>query len=450
MRLIWQHVSSFALSNWILLSMVTIVSVLIVGVYSLGNLTYVSLMIPFFIYYTQAQVLQKQQSIKYKLSLPETRSLNLLLISLEFLVLSLPQIITLQIFYYTIPSHSLLNPNRYYFFLYSLGGFWIYSLYLTGQWINQSRREIIINKWEVFISNIYTLISSIFKISLVVLYFRMLDNFVKTYDLPDWSSKVLMIISFIIFSVFIHWENIKVSMKEELSVFYWKRQGIILGLIFFLVLGSVFTYYQITEKKILFSDKTYNLIQEQKWDEAKEIIGRTNDLNSIIEKGWNLQSILVLYGNVELLKFAETKGLNFDSSFIVNYPKDKYFHKMNPLLLAVESDVQEMINYVAQKVGNVNLNHEEDLYNALHLSAFKCNLESMETLIKLGVNQNHQDNNGKTPLMVAFDRRCKIGVHFLISQKPNIEIKDKTGKSFKEYVIKDKNIVYLIRKNYVQ
>ena len=109
MTLIKNHITSFIMSNWILLSMVTIVSVLIVGVYSLGNLAYVSLMIPFFIYYTQAQVLQKQQSIKYKMSLPETRSMILYLISLEFLVLSIPQIITLQIFYATIPKHSLLN-----------------------------------------------------------------------------------------------------------------------------------------------------------------------------------------------------------------------------------------------------------------------------------------------------------------------------------------------------
>ncbi|MFZ8932543.1 MAG: ankyrin repeat domain-containing protein [Bacteriovoracaceae bacterium] len=450
MKLIWQHISSFALSNWILLSMVTIVSVLIVGVYSLGNLTYVSLMIPFFIYYTQAQVLQKQQSIKYKLSLPETRSLNLLLIGLEFLVLSLPQIITLQIFYHTIPAHSLLNPNRYYFLIYSIGGFWIYSLYLTGQWINQSRREIIINKWEVFISNIYTLISSIFKISLVVLYFRILDNFVKTYELPDWSSKFLMVLSFIIFSVFIHWENIKISMKEELSVFYWKRQGVILGLIFFLVLGSVFTYYQITEKKILFSNKTYNFIQEKKWKQAKELIDQTEDLNAVMEKGWNLQSILILYGNVELLEFAQQKGLVFNPNFIVEYPKDKYFHKMDSFLLSVESGVQEMIKYIARKTKDINRTHEVDLYNALHLSAFKCSLESMETLIGLGVNQNHQDNNGKTPLMVAYDRNCEMGVLFLISQKPNIEVKDNNGKTFKEYVVKDKNIGYLIRKNYAR
>ncbi len=446
MKLIWQHVRSFAVSNWILLSMVTIVSILIVGVYSLGNLTYVSLMIPFFIYYTQAQVLQKQQSIKYKLSLPETRSLNLLLIALEFLVLSIPQIITLQIFYNTIPEHKLLNPNRYYFLVYSIGGFWIYSLYLTGQWMNQSRREIIINKWEVFISNIYTLISSIFKISLVVVYFRMLDRFVKMLELPMWSAKILMILSFIMFSVFIHFENVKISKKEELSVFYWKRQGVILGLIFFLVVGSVFTYYQMSEKKILFSNQLYNKIQEARFEEARGVIQNAPDLNSISEKGWNLQSVLILYGDTKLLNFAIENGLRFDPNYRIDYPKDRYFHEMDPFLLAVESGSSEMILWVSKKIKDINKGHYTDQYNALHLAAYKCNLEIMETLIDLGVDGNHQDVNGKTPLMVSHERGCKEGIVFLLKHKPQIQIKDNNGKTFLDYIGKDINISYLIKK----
>ena len=102
MNLTLHHIKCFTKSNWILLSMVTIVSVFIVGVYSLSKLTYLSVMIPFFIYYTQVQVLQKQQSIKYKLGLPETRTKLLSFIGLEFLILALPQVITLQVFYHTL------------------------------------------------------------------------------------------------------------------------------------------------------------------------------------------------------------------------------------------------------------------------------------------------------------------------------------------------------------
>lgn len=60
----------------------------------------------------------------------------------------------------------------------------------------------------------------------------------------------------------------------------------------------------------------------------------------------------------------------------------------------------------------------------LHAAAFVNKPKALEKLIKLGLNLNKQDEEGKTALIIAATRKSKQAIKMLIEHGADQEIKD--------------------------
>lgn len=449
MNLTLHHLLSFTKSNWILLLMVTIVSLLIVGIYSLGQMSYLSVMVPFFIYYTQVQVLQKQQSLKYKLSLPESRQVVFFFISLEFLILAIPQIITLQVFYHTLPNHAFYNPDRATFLLYTILGFFTYSIYLTGQWIDSTRREITIKKWEVFISNIYIIASSLIKLTFTISLFRFAYYILDKNDLVHFYSRPIVTTIFLLLCYFLHSQNIKLYLKEELSSFMWKRQGFTLGVIFIFCMISIPYYYYYKIKKVGVETPLFEAILEKDYLKAKDLLSKVEDrdLERLEDHGWNLQNISIISGQTKFLKYLLDRGLNLNQ-MVVKSPMDPLHHQIGPFQLALLSGSQRMVEFLTYHLKSwENEKNIETGDYPLHMAVRMCRLDFIDTIVKELKEPLKLNRNGKTPLMLAIDTNCLIAINSLLPLEIDLKIADIEGISIEDRINKGgENLKYLFRK----
>lgn len=159
--------------------------------------------------------------------------------------------------------------------------------------------------------------------------------------------------------------------------------------------------------------------------------------------------VAIREGNVEMVKFLESKGATFDGIIIskINYEKG-----YDAFLLAIDSGKTEMLDYMISKKGDVNSIRPSVGYTPIHFAALNCRSEMVDHLIKAGAEINIVNDKGETPLMVASKMNCfsvavslkEAGADFNLKNKKAQTALDLTKVDNRKY---SKEFKYFLEKN---
>lgn len=142
-----------------------------------------------------------------------------------------------------------------------------------------------------------------------------------------------------------------------------------------------------------------------------------------------LQSILgiaVKNGNIEIIKYLLSMGADVNLSGKITY--------QSPVLMeAIIIESLPIVKLLVEAGTDINYIFE-DGKSYLHFSSVTP--EIIEYLVDKGLNINHVDINGQTPLMVHVIKRIKINVIKLLELGANRDIVDLRGLTAKDYARK--------------
>jgi ankyrin repeat protein len=134
--------------------------------------------------------------------------------------------------------------------------------------------------------------------------------------------------------------------------------------------------------------------------------------------------------------FVTTSFLNYLLDYGANINvKNKYGQTI--LMKACETSNIDLIDYLLEK-NEIDINSHDDKHmNALHYAVYNLNYEIISKLLKKGIDINHQDIYGWTPLMILLlntpnqfliqSEQNKIRadcIYIMLNHKPNISLKN--------------------------
>lgn len=174
--------------------------------------------------------------------------------------------------------------------------------------------------------------------------------------------------------------------------------------------------------------------------------GDIETVKYLIESGLNVNDVTlnnesnlhfaVQSGNIELIDFYLEKGLKFE-----NYDKETFIY------FAILSNNIKVFEYLTDK--GINLSFEK---NYLHDAVYFNKPNTIKYLIDNNYSLLKKDENGKTPLLIAFQTLDLMQIQeFLLKEKVNInDLKDNYGFTCFHYAVLSGNfdkIKYLIKNN---
>lgn len=257
-----------------------------------------------------------------------------------------------------------------------------------------------------------------------------IDVITSWWSVPLWGPLII----YMYFITLKIWNNEKLSYKLR----EWRpvrEYSTIAVSAFLLGIGIINTDFKTPSA---YQGDLNKLVFQKNMTELNKKLGQVADLNFKNEYGFTPMLVAINEGNVEMVKFLESKGLSFQGTLTKKHVNVGY----DSLMLAVNSGKVEMVDYLVQKKFNFNLlNKEAGLY-PIHLAASKCDSKMVDHLLQAGAEVNSLNSKGETPLIVATKKNCLAVAFTLKEAGANFDIKDKSAKVALDHYPKDNKNYY--------
>jgi len=231
---------------------------------------------------------------------------------------------------------------------------------------------------------------------------------------------LIVIILCVYFETIKVWNNEKPSYKS--NIYNPKKEySLIAGslvVLFILFLNIDFKtpiYYRGSLQKAVYQ-KNYSFLE-------KELKNKSN-IHNTNQYGMTPMLVAVREGNIEMVKYLENRGANFEGFA----GKKKGKERLNAILLAIDSKNVLMLKYIFNKQRNDRSYYEKLGFTPIHYAALICQPRMVDYLVQNDSGVDVLNKVGETPLLVASRAGCLSVAVTLKEHGASFDITDKKGK----------------------
>ena len=236
-------------------------------------------------------------------------------------------------------------------------------------------------------------------------------------------------------SLFQTWQDEKLSYKDA----EWipkKEYGLTFLYAFPLV---VLLFFSFSNTALMFKNDLYTSIEENDFHQVEYLLSAGNDINMPNSVGFTPMMVALKAGNLEMVKFLESKGANYEGMIT---KKTHERHGFDSILYAIYGGNIEVLKHIEGKVPSMNKINKETGYYPIHLAAAVCKPQIVDFLIEKGADVEALNNDNETPAMVAARQKCFPAIVSLKEAGANLAVIQKMNlKNLNE------DIAYFVRKN---
>lgn len=233
------------------------------------------------------------------------------------------------------------------------------------------------------------------------------------------------------------WINEKAIYKKPVSWNPFKEWSIIATCS---VAMTVFYIQMDAEKPSFYNGNEFGeLIQKKNYKQVSLLAKKSSSIMKANEYGFTPMLMAIHSGDLKMVKLLESLGANFDGhlqSWVKNH------ENYDSLMLAVDSDDMDTIDYILKKKFDLNKMNLEIGYLPIHYAVARCKPKLVDHLISLGADVNVLNANGETPALVAARSKCLGAIVTLHENGANLMIADNKGQRVNDYLEKDKSNSY--------
>lgn len=260
-----------------------------------------------------------------------------------------------------------------------------------------------------------------------------------------WSVPILLgTIVVLYFSTLKVWINEKLSYRPNT----WnpkKEYSLITASTISIALAFYFVDFKTPD---LYEGDIHKLVFQKKVKDIETELKAGVNPNSTNRFGMTPILVAIKEGNIDLVKFLESKGAIFEGA--VTNKKSK-FYGFDALLFAVTNKDTKILEYLLTKNFKINsMNQVAGLY-PLHYAAATCNSRMVDALIQNGAQVNVLNDKGETPLIVSARMKCFAAAVALKEAGASFELADSKGKKAIDLIKGDSNYLqefrYFLEKN---
>jgi ankyrin repeat protein len=249
-----------------------------------------------------------------------------------------------------------------------------------------------------------------------------------------WLVPILLVFNILFYQKTLRvWNNEKLSYKQ----LNWNPKKEYSILFVCTLLFAIGVYNSDFKTSSMYQGETQKLVYKKDYQSLKVKLNSEN-INNKNKYGFTPMFVALHEGNVEMVKFLENKGANFDG--VINYKKS---HKgYDAYMLAVDSNNSEVLDYMIAKKFVVNINQKNAGFAPIHLASAHCNSKLVDQLIKAGADINNVNDHGETPLIVATRVHCFSVAVTLKEAGADFNLKNKKSQTALDLITSEKNSNY--------
>lgn len=186
-----------------------------------------------------------------------------------------------------------------------------------------------------------------------------------------------------------------------------------------------------------YKDNKLNVaVYKKDYKEIENLLAENYDIHKANKHGFNPMFVAIHEGNLEMIKFLEKHGANFNGSL----KKSTGVHNgYNALLVAIDSKNLPTLKYVSSRGYDLNSEVIASGINPIQLAAKLCTPELIDFLVEKGADVNAINKEGQTAMHFAIKHNCMTGTMALRDQGASFNIADKNGKKASDLLGKNSN-----------
>ncbi|MGZ3790609.1 MAG: ankyrin repeat domain-containing protein, partial [Bacteriovorax sp.] len=253
----------------------------------------------------------------------------------------------------------------------------------------------------------------------------LIDAFKRTLDLAtSWWSVPMLIAG----NIFIYKKTLRLWINEKLSYRpnVWnpkKEYSQILSSVCLLAVAFYATDFSTPD---IYYGKVNTLVYKKNYKELEKALTEDGPSKWSNIYGMNPMLVAVNEGNLEMIKFLESKGLSFNGR--ITSKKNKYYG-FDAFMFAVNSGKGNVVEYLLSKNFKNNVYNELSGFYPIHYAASTCKPQMIDVLVKNGADINVLNDKGETPLIVATQVMCFSSIVTLNEAGARFDLADKSGKT---------------------
>lgn len=199
----------------------------------------------------------------------------------------------------------------------------------------------------------------------------------------------------------------------------------------------------------IYYGKVNTLVYNKKYLELEKALALEDNSKLTNIYGMNPMLVALNEGNLEMVKFLESKKLSFAGRIT---DKKNQYYGFDALMFSVNSGKKDVVEYLFSKNIKNNVLNDVSGFYPIHYASYRCKPQMVDVLIKNGADINVLNDKGQTPLIVASRAKCYPAVVTLTEAGAHFEIADKSGKTALDHLkgIKEKyadDLKYYIEKH---
>lgn len=252
------------------------------------------------------------------------------------------------------------------------------------------------------------------------LFSSLLDYFIIIIH-TKWLGVVILICTLLNY-----YRITKLSTNENLSYkkpLNFKREAFYIGAS---VVYSIACFCYVTYSvPPLLRGELQSAVYKQNYKDIQKFLSEGKDINKPNLYGVTPMMIALDRGDLNLVKFLEEKGANYNGE--IN-KKDDILNGFDARLFAVASNNVKLLEYIKEKVPSFNKSNSLKTLHPIHVAARNCEAKVVDFLIANGVDIEVRTKNGLTPVVIAARNNCFESVISLKEAGALFDIKDAKGK----------------------
>lgn len=383
---------------------------------------------------------KKDFSLKYFVGLPVSRDHLIIALIIGRSIYFIPSILVLSIFYSSLPKHEWLNLNYPLFVITFCIAVSIYNATQVLGDIESPRIESVPGRLDSFLMFFKKIVNNyIFGGLILILGFTILKMLITALGMNFLANQYLVVIygaTVLLLSVY---RCHHVFINEELTYWSWKKDGVITGVFFALVIAPGIIFKQKTMRMVysVGNSPYFAAVESSNTDEILNLHQQGYDPKIKNDLGYTPLLTAIRNGDLKIIQTFESLGVDISTDDLVTdytaFGLGEIPGKLTPIHVAMLSNNSQILEYVSTKPGQIELlGHKEVTYSPLHTAAKLCYPDMVQPLLDLNVPIDRQ-NKGHTALSIAVLNDCPGVAVELLRHGARADIKDKSGKTVFDY-----------------